>query len=64
MDEVDAKRLARVTLCAMAERARGKMSAMEWEDSVEDTPEGKLLGAKEVDAIGSLIFGKNTKRRR
>jgi hypothetical protein len=64
MDEAEAKRLARITLCGMAERARGKMSAVEWEDSVEDTPEGKLLGSKEIDAIGSLIFGRNTKRRR
>jgi hypothetical protein len=41
----------------MAERARqtGK-SAAEWEDSVEETAEGKLLGAKEVSAIGSLVF--------
>jgi hypothetical protein len=48
----------------MAERARGKMSAAAWEESVEDTSEGKLLGAKEIDAISSLIFGRNAKRRR
>jgi hypothetical protein len=64
MDEAEAKRLARITLCGMAERARGKMSAAAWEESVEDTSEGKLLGAKEIDAISSLIFGRNAKRRR
>ena len=57
VDEVDAKRFARAALLGMAERARqtGK-SAAEWEDSVEETAEGKLLGAKEVSAIGSLVF--------
>jgi len=56
-EDIGPKRLARVTLLGMAERARhtGK-SALEWEDSVMETPEGKLLGEKEVSAIGSLVF--------
>jgi hypothetical protein len=61
-DDVEARRLARVVLLGMAERAHhaGK-SALEWEDAVIELPEGKLLGAKEVSAIGSLVF---LKRRR
>lgn len=63
-DERDAKRLARLYLCAAAERARTRgTSAAEWEDSVDDTAEGRLLGAREIDAIGSLIFGSRGKRR-
>lgn len=64
MDDVDVKRLARMTLCAMADRACAKgMSAAEWEDSVIDTPQGRLLGEKEVSAIGSFVFVKNASRR-
>jgi len=60
----DAKRLARFYLCAAAERARTRgQSAIDWEASVDDTPEGVLLGAREIDAIGSLVFGSRGKRR-
>lgn len=62
-DDVEAKRLARVVLVGMADRAfhAGK-SAAEWEEGVADLPEGKLLGEREVKAIGSLVFLKRRKR--
>lgn len=57
MDEASAKRLARMKLMGMAERARqAGRSAPEWEELVEDTPEGKRLGKNEVRAIGFIIF--------
>jgi hypothetical protein len=57
MDDAGPKRLARAALIDKAQRARANgMSALSWEDSVAETPEGILLGEKEVSAIGSLVF--------
>lgn len=56
-DAAEVKPLARMTLMAWAERAYGRgLSALEWEESVADTPEGRILGTKEIAAIGSIVF--------
>lgn len=46
----------------MAERARERLNAAQWEESVADTPEGLLVGAKELDAISQLVFGRRKSR--
>jgi hypothetical protein len=46
----------------MAERARERLSAAQWEESIADTPEGLLVGAKEIDVISKLVFGPRKSR--
>ena len=61
-DREEEKRLARIALVAMAERARERLSAAQWEESIADTPEGLLVGAKEIDVISKLVFGPRKSR--
>lgn len=57
VNDADPKRRARAALLDKAQRARANgMSALSWEDSVAETPEGILIGEKEISAIGSLVF--------
>lgn len=58
MTESEAKKQARIDLFARADRARGRMSPAQWEESVEDTPEGAMLGHRELAAISAVVWGK------
>ena len=61
VDPVELLRAARMALYIDAEACRGLLSRDAWEERADALEAGKIVGPREIEAIGALVFGRRKK---